>query len=541
MPNFVAYTTRALVSSMFSATLSMFSSAFVMIFILRSNNKLRDAYHRIMFFMSFWDFVSSFAVALTTLPMPSDVHTVYDFAGKAFGTIWTCEAQAFLFVIGSGFTISANCVLNLYYVFTIWLGIREERFNKIFLPIFLVASIVLTIPAAIILLNQDLLNPVPYYPYCSVGMYPAGCLVEEDTECIRGDDPASRSVRSQFEMSLGIYLSSGVVLISVSMVLVISAVFRIEIKQRNAIRRANEGRSEYNGESGNSNNNNGDFQRTRAVLHQGLMYIAAFLLTWTWVILAVVTPKSVNHKVTDSLKFIFQPLQGFFNAFIFAYSKAKILKKASRGRLTFWQSMKKVIVSPKAVPDIIVSSLEMIELDQPGRQPARTGITLQNDDDDQPISVLDSMGTPSIPMNASAFRGGMASQQHQIPDNDDDVKANMETRNDAEEAFHEDRLCSDDVFEDESGCKSNTKGSRYGGDHSIGGFLSFASSKFSVSQSNDNTSRLESKVRGNHSTSGILSWATSSRRSEASQTEIEESRQGRKLSSGDSKISFGSS
>ena len=69
-----ASTTAGTVLPTVSGSISFMPSCLIMITtILRS--KQNTPYHRIMFFMSFWDAIASFSVALTTLPLPSDVVT----------------------------------------------------------------------------------------------------------------------------------------------------------------------------------------------------------------------------------------------------------------------------------------------------------------------------------------------------------------------------------------------------------------------------------------------------------------------------------
>eukprot|EP00553_Chaetoceros_curvisetus_P004031 CAMPEP_0204623540 /NCGR_PEP_ID=MMETSP0717-20131115/9275_1 /ASSEMBLY_ACC=CAM_ASM_000666 /TAXON_ID=230516 /ORGANISM="Chaetoceros curvisetus" /LENGTH=81 /DNA_ID=CAMNT_0051638653 /DNA_START=52 /DNA_END=294 /DNA_ORIENTATION=- len=57
-----------------TGTISALSSILIMSIILRSSKESRfSSYHIIMFFMSFWDTIASTAIALNTIPMPSDV------------------------------------------------------------------------------------------------------------------------------------------------------------------------------------------------------------------------------------------------------------------------------------------------------------------------------------------------------------------------------------------------------------------------------------------------------------------------------------
>ena len=114
MNNF-ALTKAGIIVPATSGSLSFLSSCFILISILRS--KQNTPYHRIMFFMSIWDAITSFCYALTTIPMPSDV--VYDYAGPSFGTKETCEAQSFILLSAAGLILMSNILLNIYYLCTI--------------------------------------------------------------------------------------------------------------------------------------------------------------------------------------------------------------------------------------------------------------------------------------------------------------------------------------------------------------------------------------------------------------------------------------
>ena len=74
-------------------------SLFVMVVIYRSPTKLSSVYHRIMFGMASMDLLASIAMSLSTIPMPAD--QIYPFASESFGTVRTCEAQAFVFLLGN--------------------------------------------------------------------------------------------------------------------------------------------------------------------------------------------------------------------------------------------------------------------------------------------------------------------------------------------------------------------------------------------------------------------------------------------------------
>lgn len=464
-----------------------------------------------MFFMSFWDLVSSVAIALTTLPMPDDVKTVYHFTGPTYGSVSYCEIQAFLILLGSIFTIFSNLALNIYYVSTIRFGVSEQKFNKVALPVILVLAISTILPLVSMLLVQDLLNPVPYYPYCMVGTYPHDCLAEDtESECIRGGASGTVTVRI-FETSLSIALPFGLITILISMILVISTVFRTETEaKRNAAsaREQEEGNDNGNslGDLDTSYSANAAHNHTRAVLRQALMYIGAFLLTWGWTVMC--TNRFLFRPAIDQLKFVFQPLQGFFNAFIFIYAKVDILRRASQN-LSFGQALKRVIISPKAVPEMLVSRMEMVHNDhaemnvigEPGECIVRRGALFRRTDEcpravaQGALSDLESMDTPSAGM-ALSHNGKIANTSIDLPSG-----------------------CSAILDEEDGGSKEH-QGKKSSSPRlhyewpPPSGWSTFLSEKSSNHDANSTKSKTEGSKQssGNYSTGGMLSWNSSSHR-----------------------------
>eukprot|EP01083_Nonionella_stella_P284761 969434_1 len=131
---------------------------------------------------------------------------------------------------------------------------------------------------------------------------------------------------------------------------------------------------ELNGEDEASNFNvpsrsNEDLKHTRGALRLALMYIAAFLLTWIWPIVSMLfvhfDMSESFWSVIDHCKLIFNPLQGFFNALIFIYNKVHILRESDD--LAFSAALKLVIEQPQRVPEMLLSQIELIEIDEAAR------------------------------------------------------------------------------------------------------------------------------------------------------------------------------
>ncbi len=267
----------------------------------------------------------------------------------------------------------------------------EESISRRVLPIMLGISTSSVCTIGIINLSYDFFNPRPYEPFCTVGPYPHNCLEDDnDVECIRGGNLS-------YSMAQGLLftcLISGLLfLISMmsSMVVVVVTVFKTELAWRQNGQRRDDVRNP---------SRTSDFNNTRTALRQALMYIAAFVLTWIWLCIALISP---GKPWNDYLKMFFQPLQGFFNAAIFFTSKVHVLRK-SKPDLTRWQALGQVLMSPWTVPLVVVSHIDIVNNendDDPlnvkevnyNDRIKRTGILRS---DMPPLSIVSSNITPSL-------------------------------------------------------------------------------------------------------------------------------------------------
>ncbi len=127
--------------------------------------------------------LTSFSIALTSLPMPKDV--IYEFEGPTYGTTGTCEAQGFVITAGIGQLIGTNTYLTIYYLCKIKFQMEDKVFRKRSEPIFLICNAFLSFSLPITGLIRETLNPSPYEPYCIFSKYPFSC---EAKKCIRGGE-----------------------------------------------------------------------------------------------------------------------------------------------------------------------------------------------------------------------------------------------------------------------------------------------------------------------------------------------------------------
>ncbi len=383
-----------------SGSISTASSLLVISIILRSRTKLSSSYHKIMFSLSCWDILSSVAIALTTLPMSKDVLDFYDFKGAVLGNAGTCTAQGFAITAGQAFAILSNVTLNIYYVCTIRFKMRDQTVKKKLLPIMFGISCLIGLPICLTPLTMGLYNPRPFEPYCYIGSYPWLCNVKglawkDDEECLRGD--VSFETESIVILIIIVGLMIAFFLLVLSLVLVIMSVFQTEVtlrrirkeQEKDAMKSAGEDTGneieEYfsdnedslspnEGEEGGDTSTSGrnrhtrmidEFQETRTVLLLALMYIGAFFISWFWTIITMTVPPkdfTVWGTVVDYCKLLFSPSQGAFNALIFIYNKIHMVRKSNRGA-TFLQAFAIVVRRPSHIPEVILSSIDVVAED----------------------------------------------------------------------------------------------------------------------------------------------------------------------------------
>ncbi|GFH53234.1 hypothetical protein CTEN210_09710 [Chaetoceros tenuissimus] len=316
----IAFSKTGIILPAISGTISFLASCLIMITILRS--KQNTNYHRIIFFMSFWDALSSFSISLTTLPMPSD--TVYNYAGPSFGNKYTCQGQqAFIIITSVAMVLLSSVMLNSYYLCIMRYHVSNAKFRKYAEPIFLLLSIPLSLTAPIYLARKEMLNPTIHESFCNVDVYPHECLQDNSIECIRGD---RLGIDMKFLFSIAAIVE--IAILTVSMGLIVHTSCQEKILE------------------------------TKNVASQAFMYLFTCILTWG--LAAVNTMLQQENKVIVILTFIFFPLQGFFNLLIFMFHKIYTYKTFNHVYFTM-DVVKMFFVSPEQFQDQYVCGIENVE------------------------------------------------------------------------------------------------------------------------------------------------------------------------------------
>ena len=334
------YTKTGVIIPTITGTISFLSSLIIVSFILRS--KQNTTYHRIIFMLSFYDLLTSFAIAITTLPMPRDV--IYPFSWPSYGNQSTCAAQGMSYMIGNGGMLCMNGILNIYYLFTLRYKMEEKFFSRYLEPpLYSISVLLSTIVPGVFLYWKKLLNPSPFDPYCGPYEYPINC----DRTSNRDDTIECRGAGGTNHFTTIYYVSmiTACSTLIVTMGLIIHTFYRSERSLKNEV----------------NQNDGSDIARkaTRMVTTQASLYVGAFFLTWTFTLVCFLTRSFGTQTVLEGLRMTFQPLQGLFNLLIFFYHKVDLVRKSDED-LRFVEALYKTMIKPEEVPEVVVSRIEII-------------------------------------------------------------------------------------------------------------------------------------------------------------------------------------
>ena len=387
-----------------AGTLSFLSSCTIMTTIYRS--KQNTQYHRIMFFISFFDAISSLCILLVTLPMPSNVSDVYDYGGaSSVGSLATCSAQGFLLLLGLGMCVLGNIFLNVYYLSSIRYNVSDERFKKIAEPIFLLFTpLAMVLPVT--LLWHDMFNPTPFEPFCFYGEYPHKCRQSYTIECIRDAGYEHNWVKDfYFEYSM-IFIAILMGILFVSMVVIVYTVCtkRVEIEEEdnNEDTRYDNGTDIHRSSLEYTKN-----IESKIITWQALMYLTACIIVWLSSILSWLVP------FFETAYLFFMPLQGFLNLLIFMYHKVYVLTRVTDECDNWKEALLLILKSPKdaATEGQLVGNIEFVI--DPSRQIANLQHAIDN--------IVDNS-------NTSGYPDANEQSQNQISIKSHDLSMNQSSR-----------------------------------------------------------------------------------------------------------------
>jgi len=313
-----------------TGSISATASSLIIYLIFRSEKKLSSIYHRIIFGMSSADILTSLAIVLTTLPIPSDLPCEDNpWEGRAKGNIQTCEAQGFIIITGVFVIGLYNAMLCVYYACVIAFQMSEDKIHKRVEPFLLSIPVIVGIAGGIHPLLFHNINPNKNW--CGLSMIQ--CTVQDESgsqsQYVRGSKEALKISNIYRVVVVG---SIGVVIVT-SLMLTVHRVWIIDegvsdhenrISNVTLARIRDQTQTESDGRpSGEAVGNEvldevrREKKTTKIITVQALAYTIAYILT---LLLPLFSLKQDNPLTNAIITAIF-PLQGFLNFIIFLSHK----------------------------------------------------------------------------------------------------------------------------------------------------------------------------------------------------------------------------
>uniref|UniRef100_A0A7S2Q273 G-protein coupled receptors family 1 profile domain-containing protein n=1 Tax=Skeletonema marinoi TaxID=267567 RepID=A0A7S2Q273_9STRA len=311
--------------------------------------KLRKPHHRILLAMSIYDLFYSLVKAFTFLLTPAEGQPGSMGVPGAMGNLATCRLQGF-FIETAHATGAYNSLLSIYFWLSICRGVKNDTFTK-YEPIAHILIFVVFVGFAIAGVVIELFNPA--FGFCFIASYPPGCESGPGAPVCERWPP--RTMGLMYEIFAQMWVQAYIVIVVVTN----AAIWYKVHTQEKVIRSINQRVLSNTMEAGLAQKKK-EASRERMVAVQSTLYVTAFIACWSgptafhladwiagfksfWAVLVIV---------------IFTPLQGFFNAFVFARPTYIRLRRAKPelGRL---QTVKMIFFTPDpmtAVKSSAVSS-----------------------------------------------------------------------------------------------------------------------------------------------------------------------------------------
>ena len=354
--------------------ISILSSILIIFVIGRSKDKLSTIYHRIMLGMSCADILGSFAMALTSLPMPNVINDSevlqdkYGIFGPMIGTTFTCELQGFFFMFGTLTGFSLNGMLCVYYALAIAFRLKEKTIHRYFEPILIALPLCVGVGCTIATAVLDQFNPSPFEPWCFVAPFacgmelkkemcdilPNGSCLETEKKCYRGDLDHMQKILATVKAIIAI--SCFAILLSL-----VACTLRVFWTNQRMIEASKIARSIHR--------NVQDFAKarhshdtTKLILAQAFAYMCVFGLLVTFPFMREKSMKSgiPSSQALDISFLIVFPSQGFFNCIIFMSHKVYNFRR-SNSDVSVMDALKK-IVNGDSIEPFVMERISIIDV-----------------------------------------------------------------------------------------------------------------------------------------------------------------------------------
>lgn len=288
------------IATKWSATLSIIGSCYIIQHNLKPDSqrseRLNNVYNRLLLVLSICDLMISSASFASTWAMPVDDPQTFLIHNK--GNQTTCDLQGFFIQFG-GFSVALyNACLCLYFLLSTRYSISNAKIKRFYEPLFHIISLGFPFSVGVFSVMNDFMNPTP--SVCWIAEKPRGCIGDE---CIRGKDYLKVRLYGCF---VPILLS--MITIVVSMTMLYTHVRRLEDAVHSYSSRWTRKLSG---------------RQSKRVFRQAMLYIGAFALVWVTYMIQICLVKvyAGDSAIAYWTLFVVQilcPLQGFFNALIYA-------------------------------------------------------------------------------------------------------------------------------------------------------------------------------------------------------------------------------
>jgi len=269
--------------------------------------KLRKPRNRLLLAMSVYDMLYSLVKAWTFLLAPKG----YGVPG-AQGNMATCRLQAF-FIEFTHATGAYNSLLSIYYWLSICKGVKPGTFSK-YEPYAHGMIFITFLSFAVCGLVIELYNPV--FGFCFIGSYPPAC--ETSSEAPPCDRFPPESLGLLYEIFAQMWVQAYIVIVIITNTLIW---MKVREQDRVIKRYSFAATTQWDSrQSFSLRRRQSDLGRSKSVALQSTLYVAAFiacwigptlfhLIGWIW---------GIQSFWAVFVIVLFTPLQGFWNAFIYA-------------------------------------------------------------------------------------------------------------------------------------------------------------------------------------------------------------------------------
>ena len=257
--------------------------------------------------MSIYDLMYSLVKGWTFLLAPAG----YGVPG-AQGNMATCRLQGF-FIETAHATGAYNSLLSIYFWLTICRGVKPERWTK-FEPLAHILVFVIFVGFASTGVAIELFNPV--FGFCFIGSYPPGCESSPDAPTCDRFPPHTLGLL--YEIFAQAWVQAYILIVIATNTAVWWKVRQQEksiqkyrsYSHANAQQRGPESIAEMKKE----------VNRERMVAIQATLYVVAFIISWLGPTVFHLADWIAGYKAFWAVMVIviFTPLQGFWNAFVYA-------------------------------------------------------------------------------------------------------------------------------------------------------------------------------------------------------------------------------